>query len=53
MAHNEVNASLGKPRFDCARLDERWSKLECGDEDDGGVGGCTLHGRRVKVLGAK
>jgi FAD-linked sulfhydryl oxidase len=22
--HNEVNASLGKPVFDCARVDERW-----------------------------
>jgi FAD-linked sulfhydryl oxidase len=22
--HNEVNVSLGKPTFDCARVDERW-----------------------------
>jgi FAD-linked sulfhydryl oxidase len=22
--HNEVNARLGKPSFDCARVDERW-----------------------------
>ena len=22
--HNEVNAELGKPTFDCARVDERW-----------------------------
>jgi mitochondrial FAD-linked sulfhydryl oxidase len=22
--HNEVNAMLGKPAFDCARVDERW-----------------------------
>lgn len=22
--HNEVNAKLGKPTFDCARVDERW-----------------------------
>lgn len=22
--HNEVNALLGKPAFDCARVDERW-----------------------------
>jgi mitochondrial FAD-linked sulfhydryl oxidase len=22
--HNEVNAQLGKPTFDCARVDERW-----------------------------
>ena len=22
--HNEVNAKLGKPAFDCARVDERW-----------------------------
>ena len=22
--HNEVNAKLGKPSFDCARVDERW-----------------------------
>ena len=22
--HNEVNASLGKPAFDCGRVDERW-----------------------------
>jgi len=22
--HNEVNALLGKPVFDCARVDERW-----------------------------
>ena len=22
--HNDVNARLGKPAFDCARVDERW-----------------------------
>jgi len=22
--HNEVNTLLGKPEFDCARVDERW-----------------------------
>ncbi len=26
-AHNIVNKRLGKPEFDCARVDERW---ECG-----------------------
>jgi mitochondrial FAD-linked sulfhydryl oxidase len=24
VTHNEVNAKLGKPAFDCARVDERW-----------------------------
>jgi mitochondrial FAD-linked sulfhydryl oxidase len=24
-AHNAVNAKLGKPRFDCARWEERWA----------------------------
>ncbi|KAN0120985.1 ERV/ALR sulfhydryl oxidase domain containing protein [Russula decolorans] len=24
VTHNEVNAELGKPTFDCARVDERW-----------------------------
>ncbi len=23
-AHNQVNKKLGKPKFDCSKLDERW-----------------------------
>ena len=48
-AHNEVNESLGKPRFDCSRIDERWSTLDC-EDDEGGASGCTLEGRRKKVM---
>lgn len=48
-AHNEVNESLGKPRFDCSRIDERWSTLDC-EDDAGGASGCTLEGRRKKVM---
>lgn len=33
-AHNEVNAKLGKERFDCGRWEERWG----GDGGDGGEG---------------
>lgn len=29
--HNEVNARLGKPEFDCAHLDETYD-CGCGDE---------------------
>lgn len=48
-AHNEVNESLGKPWFDCSRIDERWSTLDC-EDDAGGASGCTLEGRRKKVM---
>ena len=46
--HNEVNASLGKAWFDCAKVDGRWSKLEC-DESDASPG-CSLEGRRRKMM---
>lgn len=49
-AHNEVNESLGKPRFDCSRIDERWNTLDCEDDDGGGASGCTLEGRKKKVM---
>jgi FAD-linked sulfhydryl oxidase len=45
--HNQVNASLGKPWFDCAKVDERWSKLDCDEEDSAG---CSLAGRRAKMM---
>jgi len=45
--HNQVNASLGKPWFDCAKVDERWSKLDCDEEDSTG---CSLAGRRAKMM---
>ena len=45
--HNEVNESLGKPRFDCSGVDARWGGVEgCGDEDGAG---CSLEGRRKKA----
>lgn len=33
--HNEVNMSLGKERFDCARVGEVY---DCGCGEDGGKG---------------
>ena len=47
-AHNEVNASLGKPRFNCDDVGKRWSALDCGDGP--GDSGCSLEGRRKKVM---
>ena len=41
--HNEVNARLGKPEFDCSRVDARWPSMECDGED--GTGGCVVRGR--------
>lgn len=32
--HNEVNKSLGKERFDCARVGEMYD-CGCGDEEKG------------------
>ena len=46
--HNEVNASLGKAWFDCAKVDGRWSKLDCDDSD--ASPGCSLEGRRRKMM---
>ena len=36
-AHNEVNARLGKPRFECSleALKERWGSCGCFDEKNG------------------
>ena len=36
--HNEVNKSLGKERFDCARVGEVYD-CGCGDEDKDTAGG--------------
>ena len=47
-AHNEVNASLGKPAFDCAAVASRWAGLDCGSDDDDG---CSLENRRAKGRG--
>ena len=47
-AHNEVNASLGKPRFNCDAVGKRWSALDCGDGP--GASSCSLEGRRRKVM---
>ena len=47
-AHNEVNASLGKPAFDCAAVASRWAGLDCGSNDDDG---CSLENRRAKGRG--
>ncbi|KAI8823000.1 ERV/ALR sulfhydryl oxidase domain-containing protein [Fimicolochytrium jonesii] len=30
--HNEVNERLGKPRFDCAKVDERWRDGSAGSD---------------------
>lgn len=45
--HNEVNASLGKPMFDCSKTSERWSRLDCGD--DGESSACSLEDRRRRI----
>jgi FAD-linked sulfhydryl oxidase len=47
-AHNEVNASLGKPAFDCAAVASRWAGLDCGGDDEDG---CSLENRRAKAEG--
>lgn len=39
-AHNTVNRSIGKPIFNCERVDARWGQLDCGE------GACSLEGRR-------
>jgi len=44
VVHNEVNARLGKPEFDCTRVGERWPGMECGGE--GEEDGCAVRGRR-------
>ena len=31
--HNDVNAQLGKPRFDCARVMERWRRPGLADDE--------------------
>jgi FAD-linked sulfhydryl oxidase len=52
--HNEVNARLGKPRFDCAGVDTRWPGLECAGE--GEEDGCAVRGRsavKANVRGSK
>ena len=40
-AHNAVNASIGKPAFNCKLAGQRWGELECGD-----VAACKLVSRR-------
>ena len=43
-AHNAVNASLGKPAFNCRLVGARWAPLVCGEGvggEDGG-GACAL-----------
>ncbi|KAK3246812.1 hypothetical protein CYMTET_43667 [Cymbomonas tetramitiformis] len=42
-AHNTVNRSIGKPIFNCERVDARWGQLDCGE------GACSLEGRRPPV----
>ena len=39
-AHNAVNASLGKPAFNCRLVGARWAPLDC--EEDGAEVGCAL-----------
>jgi FAD-linked sulfhydryl oxidase len=50
-AHNKVNASLGKPEFNCSFLGTRWSPLNCksdqeDEEEDKGIRGCELTGNK-------
>ena len=45
--HNEVNTSLGKPMFDCAKTSQRWSRLDC--DGDGELTGCSLEDRRRRL----
>lgn len=41
--HNQVNARLGKPAFNCDLVEARWAALDCAA--DGGVAvGCELPG---------
>lgn len=42
--HNVVNASLGKPPFNCANVDARWGGVDCDEEE-----ACSLDGRRRKM----
>jgi len=42
-AHNAVNASLGKPAFNCRLVGARWAPLDCGEGgEDGSGGACAL-----------
>ena len=50
--HNEVNVRLGKPEFDCSRVDERWAGLAC-DGDDDEETGCAVRGRGPGKGGAR
>ena len=43
--HNEVNLRLGKPEFDCSRVEERWQGLACGGDDDEETGCARKPGR--------
>ena len=48
--HNEVNVRLGKPEFDCSRVDERWQGLACdGDDDEETATGCAVRGREPGI----
>jgi mitochondrial FAD-linked sulfhydryl oxidase len=42
--HNDVNAALGKPAFNCALVGARWAPLDCGGEggEEGSGGACAL-----------
>jgi hypothetical protein len=39
--------SLGKPIFNCDRVDNRWGKLDCGHES-----ACVVKGRRGAPRGS-
>jgi len=45
--HNDVNERLGKERFSCERVDERWGGVECSGED-GAEGACSFDATRNK-----
>ena len=40
--HNEVNGRLGKEKFYCGRVDERWGGVECLGEDGEDAVGCSF-----------
>ena len=42
--HNEVNASLDKPQFDCTVVHTRWGGLGCSDDSNG-----CLHSHSVQT----